>query len=276
MGISQGSEDLCCCKFEPWIRKTWPCNRWHDRTPYWAVLLILLNFEKILISNILICMFIFLKFKPRIERSWPGRWCAGRPPSSSATDTYKFRKIFQSLYYEKQQIWLADNPKTVSEEHNHDRGGTTGHPVERLSWYRRFSKKLWVGISPGTEDLCGCKFEHFGRRTGRCKRMHDGTRRPVNILIQTIFEKNLCGYISRYRRSVLLNIQKFVSAEYDHVRGGTSGPWLSCSPDIVESKKFGVRLSWYHVSLSSWKFKPRIGRTYSGRGCTRRRPVEQC
>ena len=59
----------------------------------------------------------------------------------------------------------------------------------------------------------------------------------MDILIQTIFEKTLSGYISRNRTSVLLNIQKIVSAEYDHVRGGTSGPWLSYSPDIVESRK---------------------------------------
>ena len=64
----------------------------------------------------------------------------GEPPSSGAPDTTIFERIFESVHLEKQQISLADNTNLVPEQHDHGSGGKTVTPVERFSWYIRYSK----------------------------------------------------------------------------------------------------------------------------------------
>ena len=135
-GVISRNRKICIAEHsENCIRGTWPCKWWHDRTLRWAVLLVLLNLEKILSSNILItCKFIFLKIRTSYRENMSWRRVHGKTPRRAVLEVRtNFEKNFHLVNFGKQQIWLADNPNIVSEEHDHDRAGTTGHPFHAKS-----------------------------------------------------------------------------------------------------------------------------------------------
>ena len=126
---------------------------------------------------------------------------------------------------------MPENSNYVSGEHDHRSGGTTRSLVERSSWYRWFSKKLWEKIFGKQVRLFPWKFEFCIRRTRPSKWWHDETPRWAVLLIQTIFEETLRGNSWKTGKTFCLKIRILYQENTTIEEVARRDPPSSGSPD---------------------------------------------